>query len=66
VDLSAEARAGWDAMGRRTGGGYTAIAEVLGLAMGAAVKAGLRDKTWAEIAARISATAFERGRAGDT
>jgi hypothetical protein len=62
VDVTPAARAGWDAMGRRTGGGYTAIAEVLGLAMAAAVADDLKDKVWKQLAEQISATSFERGR----
>jgi hypothetical protein len=62
VDLTPEARAGWVAMGRRTGGSFTAIAEVLGLAMANAVADDLKDKAWRQLAEQISATSFERGR----
>jgi hypothetical protein len=62
VDLSPEARAGWEAMGDLTGGNYTAIAEILGIHMGRAAKSGLKDKTWQAIVADIRRRSHRRGR----
>lgn len=62
MDLSAESRAGWEAMGDLTGGNLTAIAEVLGLHMGRAAQAGLRERVWQSIAADIRRRAHRRGR----
>lgn len=64
VDLDDDARDGWEAMGRRTGGSLTAMANVVGRAMLAAVEGGLTDKTWRRIADEIAATAWERRQRG--
>lgn len=62
VDLDDTARAGWEAMGRRTGGSLTAIANVLGRVMLEAVEAGLEDPVWQAIGEQISAEAWNRRR----
>lgn len=62
MELDDAARAGWEAMGRRTGGSLTAIANVLGRVMAEAVEAGLEDPVWQAIAEQISAEAWNRRR----
>lgn len=62
VELDDVARAGWEAMGRRTGGSLTAIANVLGRVMLEQVEAGLEDASWQAIAEQISAEAWNRRR----
>jgi len=65
VDLDDDARAGWEAMGERTGGSYTATANVLGRAMLAAIEGRLKDPTWRQLADEITATAWRRRQRGD-
>jgi hypothetical protein len=65
VDLDPDARAGWEAMGKRAGGNLTAIANALGRAMLRAVEDDLRDPTWRALADEIAATAWERRHHGD-
>jgi hypothetical protein len=47
-------------MGRRTGGTHSAMGNVLGAAMKAAIEAGLTDPTWKALAEQIAAASWDQ------
>ena len=66
LDLDDRARQGWELMGRRAGGNFTAMGNALGEAMLEAIEAGMVDPCWLALRDRMLDVSYDRrhGRRG--